>query len=225
MTHILIAEDEPRIAAFVQRGLVAAGYTTQIEADGRRVVEAVRRGGADLLVLDIGLPGADGFQILDTLRSTGDDVPVVILSARDSVQDTVTGLRLGADDYVRKPFAVAELVARIQARLRPVGRPAGDPTTVTAGGVVLDALRRRASVGGREVELSAREFTLAEALMRRPGEVRTREELLAAVWGYDFDPGTNIVDVYVRYLRRKLGADRIETVRGLGYRFVLAADP
>jgi len=147
-------------------------------------------------------------------------MPVIILTARSGVRDTVAGLEGGADDYVTKPFRFEELLARVKARLRDPG--VSEQNELVAGDVVLDLLTRRAEVGGKEVELSAREFILAETLMRHPGQVLSRQQLLSGVWGYDFDPGSNVVDVYVGYLRKKLGKDRIETVRGMGYR--LTAD-
>ena len=147
-------------------------------------------------------------------------MPVIILTARSGVGDTVAGLEGGADDYVTKPFRFEELLARVKARLRDPG--SAEPTQLSAGRVVLDLMTRKARVDGNEVELSAREFILAETLFRHPGQVLSRQQLLSNVWGYDFDPGSNVVDVYVGYLRKKLGADLIETVRGMGYR--LAAD-
>jgi DNA-binding response OmpR family regulator len=143
-----------------------------------------------------------------------------VLTARDGVQDTVAGLEGGADDYMAKPFRFEELLARV--RLRLAGARQGEVTVLTAGDLSLDLRTRRASVRGRTVDLSAREFALAETFLRHPGQVLAREQLLSSVWGYDFDPGSNVVDVYVRYLRRKLGADRIETVRGMGYRLAAA---
>ena len=220
MSRILIAEDEPRIAAFVEKGLRANGFATSVVDDGRTALARVRAGEADLLVLDIGLPGMDGFTVLRTLRAEGIGLPVVILTARDGVQDTVAGLEGGADDYMPKPFRFEELLARI--RLRLAGARTAESTLLTCGDLSLDLRTRRASAAGRTVDLSAREFALAETFLRHPGQVLSREQLLSGVWGYDFDPGSNVVDVYVRYLRRKLGAARIETVRGMGYRLVEA---
>jgi DNA-binding response OmpR family regulator len=225
MTSVLVAEDEERIAQFVVKGLRAAGYATTVAADGPTALDQAMSGAHDLVVLDIGLPGIDGFTVLRRLREARNAVPVVILTARDSVDDTVAGLDGGADDYLSKPFRFEELLARIRLRLRSTAPPGTDEATVLrCGELELDLLTRHAAVGGRRVELSAREFTLAETFLRNPGQVLSRVQLLDRVWGYDFDPGSNVVDVYVRYLRRKLGADVIETVRGAGYRLVVPAD-
>nr|WP_208382271.1 response regulator transcription factor [Microbacterium ulmi] len=213
----MIVEDEPRIAAFVKRGLEAAGYTTAIAEDGVDGLERAVAGDIDLVLLDVGLPLMDGFEVLRSLRGQGSTVPVIMLTARSSTRDTVEGLDAGANDYVAKPFTFDELLARVRSRLREGAAP---PTvTVVHGDVVLDILARRASVGGNEVELSAREFALAEQFLRNPGQVLSREQLLSRVWSLDFDPGSNVVDVYVRYLRGKLGAEHIVTVRGAGYRW------
>ncbi|ACU98102.1 response regulator transcription factor [Saccharomonospora viridis] len=216
MSRILVAEDEPRIAAFVNKGLTANGFTVTVVEDGQAAYEYALTGSFDLMVLDIGLPGMDGFTVLRKLRAERCPIPVIILTARDSVQDTVAGLEGGADDYMPKPFRFEELLARV--RLRLVSDRSQEPTVLTYGGLQLDLRTRRAHVGGETVDLSAREFALAETFLRHPGQVLSREQLLSQVWGYDFDPGSNVVDVYVRYLRRKLGADRITTVRGMGYR-------
>lgn len=217
MTRILIVEDEPRIAAFVSRGLEAAGYETLVFEDGPEGLESALRGDADLVLLDVGLPTMDGFEVLRELRARGSAVPVIMLTARSSTRDTVTGLDAGANDYVPKPFTFEELLARVRSRLRESVPQAG--VSISHGDVVLDILARRATVDGREVDLSAREFSLAEQFLRNPGRVLSREQLLSRVWGLDFDPGSNVVDVYVRYLRGKLGADHIVTVRGAGYRW------
>jgi two-component system, OmpR family, copper resistance phosphate regulon response regulator CusR len=168
------------------------------------------------MALDIGLPGLDGFSVLRALREDGCPIPVIVLTARDSVQDTVAGLEGGADDYMPKPFRFEELLARVRLRLASHRTP--ELTVLSHGDLQLDLRTRRAHVDGRTVDLSAREFALVETFLRHPGQVLTREQLLSHVWGYDFDPGSNVVDVYVRYLRRKLGAERIVTVRGMGYR-------
>lgn len=222
MSTILIAEDEERIAAFVEKGLRSAGYTTTRATRGDDALAYLRSGGFDLVLLDVGLPGMDGFAVLRALRAEGESLPVIMLTARSSVTDTVEGLDLGANDYLAKPFRFDELLARIRLRLREAAATGSgaDDGTLVHGGVALDLRSRRATVEGGTVDLSAREFALAEEFLRHPEQVLSREQLLSRVWGYDFDPGSNVVDVYVRYLRGKIGADRIETVRGMGYRMV-----
>ena len=214
--RILIAEDEHGISSFLEKGLRANGFTATIAEDGASALALARTERFDLLVLDLGLPTLDGLSVLEALRRGGNRLPVVVLTARTELDDMVAGLDLGADDYVTKPFRFDELLARIRARLRG-GGPTEDPE-LSVGGVVLDLRTRRARVGDREVDLSAREFALAEVFFRNPGQVLSREQLLSLVWGYDRDPGSNVVDVYVGYLRRKLGAGIIATVRGMGYR-------
>jgi DNA-binding response OmpR family regulator len=216
VTGILIAEDETRIAAFVDKGLRAAGFTTTTVTTGPDALSYALTGDFALLVLDIGLPGMDGFTVLRELRSAGATLPVIILTARGDGPDVLAGLEGGADDYMPKPFRFDELLARIRLRLRD-SAPA-PPTVLRRGDLVLDTRTRRAAVGERTVDLSAREYALAEEFLRHPDQVLSREQLLSRVWGFDFDPGSNVVDVYVRYLRNKLGAERIETVRGVGYR-------
>jgi two-component system, OmpR family, copper resistance phosphate regulon response regulator CusR len=217
VSRILIVEDEARIASFLEKGLKANGFATRVAGDGETALGLVRAGDYDLVVLDIGLPGMDGFAVLDLLRDIRPSLPVVILTARDSVRDTVAGLESGADDYITKPFRFEELLARVRLRLRG-SRPA-EPTVLEAGDVALDLRTRQAIVNGETFDLSAREFALAEVFFRHPGQVLSREQLLSQVWGYDFDPGSNVVDVYVGYLRKKLGKRRIVSVRGMGYRF------
>jgi DNA-binding response OmpR family regulator len=216
MTSILIAEDEERISSFVEKGLRASGYSTMIVANGDDALTLARGGGFDLLLLDVGLPGRDGFAVLKTLRAEGATLPIIMLTARSTLGDMVAGLDGGANDYIAKPFRFDELLARVRARVRDDDK-APDPE-LAHGGLHLDLHSRRATVDGRVIDLSAREFALAEEFLRHPGQVLSREQLLSRVWGYDFDPGSNVVDVYVRYLRNKLGADRFETVRGMGYR-------
>ncbi len=218
MNRILIVEDEPRIASFLEKGFRAAGYVTTTVGNGLDAVVYARSSDVDLMILDLGLPGQDGLAVLSQVRARGERMPVIVLTARDSVPDRVTGLDLGADDYLTKPFSFEELLARVRARLRDRGRPA--ETTLTVGRLTLDLVRRTVTVGGRAVELTAREFLLAEVLARHPGQVLSREQLLDRVWGLAHDPGSNVVDVYIGYLRRKLGADLIQTVRGVGYRMV-----
>ncbi|TFB55003.1 response regulator transcription factor [Cryobacterium tagatosivorans] len=216
MTRILIAEDESRIASFVEKGLRAAGFQVTIAGDGRRALAEAETGQYDLMVLDVGLPGLDGFDILETLRGEGNRIAVIMLTARDSAGDTLRGLEGGANDYMSKPFRFDELLARVRLRLTDA-RPE-DPGTLTTGDLELDLRTRRIRVAGTAVDLSAREFGLAEEFIRHPDQVLSREQLLSRVWGLDYDPGSNVVEVYVRYLRAKIGADRIETVRGMGYR-------
>lgn len=222
MSRILIAEDEPGIASFLEKGFRAEGFTTFVVADGPGAANTATDDRFDLLILDLGLPGKDGQEVLEEIRKRGERMPVIILTARNTVHDTVAGLEGGADDYVTKPFSFQEVLARVRARLRSQDAPGS--TVLEVGGVQLDLRTRRAAVKGSEIELSAREFSLAETLMRHPNQVLSREQLLSHVWGYDFDPGSNVVDVYVGYLRRKLGNDVIETVRGMGYRLVARPD-
>ena len=216
MNNILIAEDEDRISLFIEKGLRAAGYSTTVVADGDGALEMARAGRHDLVLLDVGLRGLDGFEVLRRIRSQNQQLPVIMLTARTSVEDTVAGLEGGANDYMPKPFRFDELLARVRLRLRDA--TAQTATTLSRGDLTLDALTRRATVSGTVVDLSAREFALAEEFLSHPDEVLSREHLLSQVWGLDFDPGSNVVDVYVRYLRAKFGAERIETVRGMGYR-------
>lgn len=221
MSRILIVEDEQRISSFVAKGLRSNGFTPTVVADGATGLDYALTGEFDLVVLDLGLPGMDGFSVLRRMREAGSRVPVVILTARDSPADTVAGLESGADDYMAKPFRFDELLARVRLRLRD--ERSSEVTVLTHGDLSLDLRTRRARVGDRTVDLSAREFTLTEMFLRNAGQVLSREQLLSHVWGYDFEPGSNVVDVYVRYLRKKLGSGRIETVRGMGYRLTASA--
>ncbi len=216
MTRILIAEDEARIANFVEKGLRSSGFTTTTVADGISAASLARDTDHDLLLLDLGLPGQDGLAALAEIRRRGERLPIIVLTARDSVQDRVTGLNGGANDYLTKPFSFEELLARVRVQLRDSGTT--QETVLAAGDVTLDMLTRRAVVAGQQIELTAREYAVLEMFLRHPGQVLAREQLLSHVWGYDFDGGSNVVDVYVRYLRKKLGDRVIETVRGMGYR-------
>lgn len=218
MNRILIVEDEERIASFLNKGLQRSGFTTEVVGDGVAGYALASSGQFDLMVLDLGLPELDGFAVLKKLRAEHSELPVIILTARGEVDDAVAGLEGGADDYMRKPFAFDELLARLRLRLRASARP--EETVLKLGDLELDLRTRRATSQGQQVELTSREFGLLEVLMRHPDQVMTREQLLSRVWGFDFDPGSNVVDVYVRYLRAKVGEDRIETVRGAGYRLI-----
>nr|WP_042196211.1 response regulator transcription factor [Kibdelosporangium sp. MJ126-NF4]CEL22471.1 DNA-binding heavy metal response regulator [Kibdelosporangium sp. MJ126-NF4]CTQ89327.1 DNA-binding heavy metal response regulator [Kibdelosporangium sp. MJ126-NF4] len=217
MSRILIAEDEQRIASFVDKGLRANGYSTVIVADGDAALAGVITGDFDLVVLDLGLPRRDGFEVLRGMRKANVLTPVIILTARDSLRDTVAGLEGGADDYMTKPFRFEELLARVRLRLR-TGDRTPELTVLRHGDLALDLRTRRVTVAQLTEDLTAREFALLELFLRHPGQVLAREQILSHVWGYDFDPGSNVVDVYVRTLRRKIGAEYIETVRGMGYR-------
>jgi two-component system, OmpR family, copper resistance phosphate regulon response regulator CusR len=220
LSRILIAEDEPRLASFLEKGLRAAGYATTICADGLSAAAKARDEDFDVLILDLGLPGQDGFEVLRAVRRLKRRMPVLVLTARHRLEDTVAALDEGADDYLTKPFVFDELLARVRVRLRS-GELERNPPLLKRTDLQLDLRTRRASVGDVEVDLTAREFKLLETFLRHPGEVLSRDELLSRVWGSDADVASNIVDVYISGLRRKLGTDRIETVRGFGYRMPL----
>jgi two-component system OmpR family response regulator len=218
MPRVLVVDDEPRIVSFISRALSAEGFGVDSAHDGIRGLELARSRRYELVVLDLLLPGLDGISVLQGIIDSRPEQRVLILSALSDVDSKVRCLELGAADYLPKPFALAELVARVRARLRQPEAPAA-PRLLTAGRVNVDLLRRVADAGSGPVNLSEREFLLLQYLMRKAGEVCTREELLADVWGYSFDPGSNVVDVYVGRLRSKLGSELIETVRNVGYRF------
>jgi DNA-binding response OmpR family regulator len=213
---LLVVEDEERVASFLGKGLRAHGYDVEWVQTGQDALRRLMGPGISLVILDLGLPDLDGLDVLEGLRERGSAVPVLVLSARGRVDDRVTGLNLGADDYLGKPFAFEELLARVRANLRP--RATGPPGGLQVGGICIDPLQREVTAGGRAVSLSAREFSLLKTFADHPGQVLSRQELLSMAWGMDFDPQTNLVDVYVGYLRRKLGEPVIETVRGAGYR-------
>jgi DNA-binding response OmpR family regulator len=224
MSRILIIEDEQLIAIFVKKGLRAEGFSTEIALDAERGVVLALSTDFDLIILDLGLPDADGLAVLELLRAQGVQAPVIILTARDDLPDKVAGFEAGADDYLTKPFRFEELLVRIKARLR--SRQALHQTLhqtieimlLGQGVLQLDLRSHRVKVDSEWIELPEREFNLAEVFFRAAGEVLSREQILDRVWGYDYDPGSNIVDVYVGYLRKKLGRCWIETVRGRGYR-------
>ena len=222
---VLLVEDEARIADFVRAGLAERGFDVEICSDGDTGYEHAAAGGHDVILLDIMLPGRDGLAILKELRAAGIGTPVILLTARNELGDRVTGLNLGADDYVAKPFYVEELAARINALLR---RLSGDRHgQLHVGTLVLDRLERQVTCRGQAIELTTREFNLLEYLMRSAGGVLTRKQILEHVWGYDFDPSTNLVDVCIQRIRRKIefidpagdAGSPIESVRGVGYRF------
>ncbi|MEX2550953.1 MAG: response regulator transcription factor [Nitriliruptoraceae bacterium] len=214
---VLIVEDEPRIAAFIERGLRAEGFNVSLAGDGMSGLDLASDERIDLVILDLKLPELPGEQVLERLRARRPDVPVIVLTAKDAIDDRVRNLNAGADDYLTKPFSFAELLARVHARLRARGQ--GSASQLRAGEVVLDLSSRSVTLDARKVELTAREFALLETFMRHPGQVLSQVQLMDRVWGYDFEPGSNVVEVYVGYLRRKLRKDLIETVRGAGYRF------
>jgi two-component system, OmpR family, response regulator len=219
--NILLVEDEARIADFVCAGLREQGWQVIHCAEGNSGMAHAESGGFDLLLLDIMVPGKDGLAILKSVRRKGLATPVMLLTARNELEDRVEGLNLGADDYLPKPFFVEELVARVHAIAR---RISGDRQNILkAGPVSLDRISREATVDGKAIEMTAREFTLLEYLARSPGRAFTRTQILEHVWGYDFDPNTNVVDVCIQRIRRKIdpaGAESlIEAVRGVGYRF------
>jgi two-component system OmpR family response regulator len=218
--RVLVVEDEKKVASFVKKGLEEQGFGVELEENGDLAYERIRSEAWDVVVLDIMLPGRDGLSILKNLREQRYPVPVILLSARSELDERVTGLNLGADDYVTKPFFIEELIARIYAVAR---RRDGEPgRLLQVGELVLDLIRREIKRAGVEIVLTARELNLLEVMMRTPGRVFTRTQLLERVWGYDFDPQTNLVDVNIQRLRKKLdrpGEESIvETVRGVGYR-------
>jgi len=224
--RVLVVEDEPGIAQFIRQGLSEAGYAVDVAHDGHEGLDYALVAAYDVLVLDILLPKLDGLRLLRVLRDRGIKTPVLLLTAKDTVEDRVRGLDVGADDYLVKPFAFPELVARLRALLR---RPPlqMDPI-LRFGDLAMDTARREVRRGGHLIELSPREFTLLEYLMRHPGHVLTRTQITEHVWNFDFFSDSNVVDVYIGYLRRKIdrGFDRplLHTVRGVGYRLSHATD-
>jgi DNA-binding response OmpR family regulator len=222
VVNVLVVEDEELIASFLEKGLRAHGYGVVRVRTGQEGLNQAAEADFSLVILDLGLPDLDGLEVLQGLRQRGGNVPVLVLSARARVSDRVEGLNLGADDYLVKPFAFEELLARVRANLRSRDQGSAD-TLLRAGGIRIDLLAREVTVDGRPVSLSSREFSLLKAFLTHPRQVLSRQELLSMAWGMDFDTRTNQVDVYVRYLRRKLGGDIIQTVHRAGYR--LRDDP
>jgi DNA-binding response OmpR family regulator len=217
---ILVVEDDKKLGGFLRKGLEAQGFVVDFSDDGDDGFALASTRSYDAIVLDIMLPGRDGLSILRNLRDRHATVPVILLTARSALNERLDGLNLGADDYLTKPFYIEELVARLHALLR---RASGQPRTLLEhGDIVVNLLTREATCGGQPVELTTREFALLTCLLRSPGRTFTRAQICEHVWNYHFDPGTNLVDVYVQHLRKKLGRDGdppvIETVRGVGYR-------
>lgn len=218
--RVLLVEDDPRMAAALRRGLGFDGILSDVACRGDQALGMVRGAGYDAVVLDVTLPDLDGFEVCRRLRADGVWLPVIMLTARDGVEDRVRGLDAGADDYLVKPFSLAELQARLRALVRRA--PGERPAVLSAGGLRLDPATRQVWRGETEISLSAREFALLEALMRRPGQVLSHSQLLDVAWDLGYEKRSNVVEVYVRYLREKVdrpfGARSLETVRGFGYR-------
>jgi two-component system, OmpR family, response regulator MprA len=225
MSHVLIVEDEAEIAGYLRRGLTFEGFTVDVAADGPSAIAAAREHPPALVVLDLMLPGMDGLDVARRLRSAS-DVPIIMLTARDAVPDRVAGLEAGADDYLIKPFAFEELLARIRVQLRRRQRDE-QPSVLRFGPLAMDTAAHEVTIGDRRVDLTAKEYDLLELFLRNPQQVLTREVIYDRVWGYDFGGESNIIEVYVRYLRQKLEARSeprlIHTVRGVGY--ILREDP
>ena len=217
---ILIVEDEPKTGEYLRQGLREAGFVVDLTQDGLDGLHLALQGEHDLVILDVMLPGMDGWQVLQSLRKRGLHMPVLFLTARDQVEDRIKGLELGADDYLVKPFSFAELLARVRTILRR-GRSGTEPTTLRVADLELDLLRRRVSRNGRRIDLTAKEFGLLELLMRRQGEVLPRSLIASQVWDMNFDSDTNVIEVAMRRLRLKIDEGQepklIQTVRGMGY--------
>ena len=219
-SHILVVEDEAKLAQFIELELKYEGYRVSVAADGLEGLSAARESKPDLIILDWMLPGISGLEICRRLRSTGDKVPVILLTAKDEVSDRVAGLDAGADDYVVKPFSLEELLARVRAHLRR-NQPEEDPDILQFADLSLNRRTREVHRGKRLIELTAKEFDLLEYLLSHPRQVLTRDQILETVWGYDFMGDSNIIEVYIRYLRLKMEANHesrlVQTVRGVGY--------
>jgi len=224
--RILVVEDDPKIASFLVKGLKQSGFAVDHAPDGERGLELAVVTNYDAAVMDILLPKLDGLSLVQRLRSQGVGVPVIFLSARASVDDRVRGLQAGGDDYLTKPFAFSELLARVQALIRRASQ-APEPTRLTVGDLTLDLMNREATRGGQKIDLQAREFSLLEYLMRNAGRVVTKTMILEHVWDYSFDPQTNVVDVLVHRVRAKVDPDKtlIQTLRGVGYALKPPAGP
>jgi DNA-binding response OmpR family regulator len=214
---VLVVQDDPRIASFITRGLEAEGFAVQSASDGALGLRMTESSEFDLIILDLVLPTVTGEEVLTRIRGTGSAVPVIVLTSKDAVSDRVANLDAGADDYMTKPFSLTELLARVRARLRSADQAVS--TTISHGRVTVDVRARQALIDGRSVELTSREFALLETLMHHPGQVLVQPQLIDQVWGYDHDTRSNVVEVYIGYLRKKLPPDVVETVRGAGYRF------
>jgi len=217
--RILVVEDERKVASFIRQGLGEEGYAVDVASNGEEGLAMARDGVHDLIILDIGLPKMNGLQVLQELRRRKVTTPVLLLTVRATIEDKVLGLDAGADDYLTKPFAFQELVARVRALLRR--RTEGGPAVLQFADLTLDPARHTAFRGGQKIDLTAKEFALLDYFMRNPRRVLTRTMIIEHVWDYDFDTGTNVVDVYVNYLRKKIDSDRepklIHTIRGVGY--------
>jgi two-component system, OmpR family, response regulator len=220
--RILVIEDERTLAGFIEQSLRAEGHAVSVKSDGPSGEAAALTGDFALVLLDLTLPGKDGLDVLRALRARLPDLPVIILTARDAIEQRVEGLDRGANDYITKPFAFEELLARVRAQLRGPGQH--ESSVLQAAHIRMDLRTRRVECDGQPVQLTAREFELLAYLLRHPDQVLSREQILNAVWGFDFDPGTKVLEVYIGYLRRKLGEDThrtvIETVRNVGYRLL-----
>jgi len=218
--RVLLVEDDTTIAAFVEKGLRETGFAVEVASDGRDGLQLALTGPFDLAIVDVMLPGMDGLALIDTLRARGVKTPVLILSAKRSVDDRVRGLQAGGDDYLTKPFAFAELLARVQALIRRA-TGAAEPTRLSVADLSMDLLTRKVQRGSHAIDLRPREFALLEYLMRNGGKVLTKTMILSHVWGYSFDPSTNVVDVLVSRLRDKIDkpfpVKLLHTVRGVGY--------
>jgi DNA-binding response OmpR family regulator len=221
--RLLVVEDEARLATALQRGLQAEGFAVDVAGDGPAGLELARHGGYDAMILDVMLPGLSGYRVVRQLRAEQKWLPVLMLSAKDGEYDQADGLDCGADDYLTKPFSYVVLLARLRALLRR-GAPQR-PAVLTVGDLTLDPAGRRVTRAGAEIALTAREYAVLEYLMRRAGEVVSKTELLDHVWDAAVDTAPNAVEVYIGYLRRKVGRDQLETVRGAGYRLAAGAAP